>query len=170
MQRRTLLKLGVAGSVTLALVGGGAALIYAPAWRDGQLLQPGIDVLRAVARAVLDGSLPSAPAMREAALVGHLKRVQATLSAMPPSTQGEVNQLLALLATAPGRWALAGLGTDWKEASVAQLSHALQGMRVSSLALRSQAYHALRDLTHAAYFSDPSVWSLLGYPGPTKIG
>ena len=40
-------------------------------------------------------------------------------------------------------------------------------MRASRIALRQQAYHALRDLTHAAYFADAATWARLGYPGPT---
>jgi hypothetical protein len=61
------------------------------------------------------------------------------------------------------------LATAWGSASVAQLQAALQGMRTSSLAPKQQAYHALRDLTHAAYFADAGTWALLGYPGPSAI-
>jgi hypothetical protein len=42
-------------------------------------------------------------------------------------------------------------------------------MRRSSLILRRQAYHALRDLTQGAYFADASTWATLGYPGPNPI-
>jgi hypothetical protein len=42
-------------------------------------------------------------------------------------------------------------------------------MRLSSLALKQQGYHALRDLTNAAYFSDPTAWQRMGYPGPSDI-
>ena len=41
-------------------------------------------------------------------------------------------------------------------------------MRVA-LALRQQAYHALRELTNAAYYADASAWRTLGYPGPSNI-
>lgn len=81
----------------------------------------------------------------------------------------ELSQLLALLAAAPGRVALAGLTSAWSQASVTQVQASLQGMRLSSLALKQQAYHALRDLTNAAYFSDPSAWQRMGYPGPSDI-
>ena len=39
-------------------------------------------------------------------------------------------------------------------------------MRESSLALRQQAFHALRDITNASYFADRSTWAAIGYPGP----
>ena len=152
MQRRTLLGLGVAGAAVLALAGGGAALMYERAWRDGKLLAAGRRVLASVARAVLDGSLPS--------------DVAAQAAAMPPHTQGEIADLLALLAMPPLRASLAGLSAAWERAPVADVQAALQSMRQSSLLLRRQVYGALRDLTHAAYFADASTWPVLRYPGP----
>lgn len=173
MQRRTLLGLGIAGSALLAVAGGGAWLLHSSrAWRDGRLLPDGTRVLRAVARGVLDGSLPdaaAAPREQAAALDAHLVRMQASLAALSPASQREVDELLTLLATVPGRIALAGLSPAWEDASVGDIQQALLSMRLSSLALRRQAYQALRDLTHAAYFADPSTWPQLGYPGPLKI-
>lgn len=169
MQRRTLLKLGVASGAVLALVAGGAVLLHGPAWHDGRLTESGRSVLSAVARGVLDGSLPTEPGAKQAALTAHLDRMDALLRAMTPATQREVADLLALLALPPGRIALAGLATDWSQAGAAQIQAALQSMRGSGLALRQQAYHALRDLTHAAYFSDSGTWAQLGYFGPIAV-
>ena len=42
-------------------------------------------------------------------------------------------------------------------------------MRVSGVSLREQAYHALRDLTNAAWFAERSTWSALGYDGPVAV-
>ncbi len=169
MQRRNLLKIGLASGAVLTLAGGGTALLYEPAWREGRLTETGRRVLGAVARAVLDGTLPADAGTQQAAIASHLERMDATLRAMPPATQREVGDLLALLALPPGRLALASLATDWARGGVAQIQTALQAMRSSRLALRQQAYHALRDLTHAAYFADSATWAQLGYPGPTKI-
>jgi hypothetical protein len=169
MQRRSLLGLGLAGGALLALAGGGGAWMYEAAWRDGQLLPAGRRVLASVARAVLDGSLPADAAAQAAAIEGHLKRMQATVNAMPLHTQGEIADLLALLAMPPVRATLAGLSTAWERAPVADVQAALQSMRQSTLLLRRQAYGALRDLTHAAYFADASTWPLLHYPGPRTL-
>jgi len=169
VQRRSLLKLGLASAVTLALVGGGAAVFYAPAWRAGRLTDAGRGVLGAVARAVLDGSLPTEAVSRTAALAAHLDRMDVTLRTMSVATQREVRDLLTLLAVPPGRLALAGLATDWPLAEVAQIQAALQAMRTSRLSLRRLAYHALRDLTHAAYFASSATWEQLGYHGPVKL-
>ncbi len=168
MQRRSLLKLGVGTTVALVLLGGGIALIQ-PGLEQGRLTAAGREVFEAVARAVLDGSLPEDPARRAESLQAHLKRLDDVLSAFPAATQTELSQLLAILASVPGRAALAGLHVSWPRANTAQLQSALQGMRVSSLAPRQQAYHALRDLTNAAYYADPQAWPLMGYPGPRDI-
>lgn len=169
MQRRTLLRVSLASGAVLALMGGGSVLFYAPGWRDGHLTAAGRGVFAAVARGVLDGTLPPEPEAQRAALSAHLDRMDETLRAMSPATQREVAELLVILNSSPGRLAVAGLTTDWPVASVAQVQAALQGMRVSRVNLRQQAYHALRDLTHAAYFSGTATWPQLGYPGPTKL-
>lgn len=169
MQRRTWLKLGAASGAALALVGGGAALVFEAGWRDGRLTASGRGVMESVARAVLEGSLPAEVQAQRTALASHLDRMDATLRGMGPSTQREIGDLLALLAFPPGRLALAGLAHDWARADVVQVQSALQAMRSSRINLRRQAYHALRDLTHAAYFADSATWALLGYPGPIKF-
>jgi hypothetical protein len=152
----------------LAVAGGGIALMR-PGLVSGRMTPASTDVFRAVARGVLQGSLPSDAVARDLALDAHLQRLDETLFSFPAPVQIELSQLLALLASAPGRAGLAGLHHDWSEAGDAEIGEALQGMRASSVALRQQAYHALRDLTNAAYYADPQVWSLMGYPGPRDI-
>jgi hypothetical protein len=168
MQRRRLLKLGAATGLVLAAAGAGLALIR-PAWQGGQLTPAGQEMFRAVATAVLDGLLPQDTAQRETALNKHLRNLQVTLTGLPPALQAEVGQLATVLASPPGRRALANLAADWPEASDAQLKQALQDMRQSSLALRQQAYHALRDLTNAAWFANAENWAAVGYPGPQHV-
>ncbi len=169
MQRRTLLKVGALGSAVLAVAGGAAWVFTERAWSGQALTATGRQVLGAVARAVLDGTLPADAAAAQAAIDAHLARMNTTVVGMPPGVQAEVNELLTILGTAAGRIGLAGLTTAWGQASVAQLQGVLQDMRTSSLAPKQQAYHALRDLTHAAYFADAGTWAAMGYPGPNKI-
>lgn len=168
MQRRTLFKLGLAGAAVLA-VGGGMLALVRPGWSAGRLTPAGRELFSAVARAVLDGVLPAPGAARDAALAAHLGRVEDTINGLPPSTQGEIAQLMGLLGHPLGRRALAGLASPWAEASVAELQQSLQGLRESSSASRQQVYHALRDLSNGAYFSERSTWGPLGYPGPRDI-
>jgi hypothetical protein len=169
LQRRTLLGLGVAGSALVALSAGGIAWMYEPAWRDDKLLPAGQRVLGAVARAVLDGQLPDEPTAQSRSIEQHLARMEHLLRNLPPHTQAEVAQLLALLGLPPTRVALASLATPWEAASVAQVQDALRSMRASTLLLRRQVYTALRDLTRGAYFADASTWSSMRYPGPRAI-
>lgn len=168
MQRRSLLKLGLASTAVL-LVAGGAAALLEPGLARGALSPLGREVFAAVGRAVLDKTLPTEPGAREIALNDMLARVDTLVGALPPHAQGELSQLLSLLGSAAGRRTLAGLSASWAEASVAEVQEALQGMRISTLGLRQQAYAALHDIAAGAYFSDPASWPLLGYPGPLKI-
>ncbi len=162
------MKLGAASTVVLAVAGGGIALMK-PGMTAGKLAPSGRAVFRAAGAAILEGSLPQASATREAALDGLLERVDALVLALPPHVQKELSLLLSLLASAPGRQAIAGLDSDWSSASVPELQQALQSMRVSILSLRQQAYHALHDIVGGAYFSHAQTWAQLGYPGPLKI-
>lgn len=168
MQRRTLLKLGVASAVALTLAGGAAAL-WRPAWQQGRLTPEGRTVFTAISRAVLDGLLPAAGAARDTVIASQLLRLEDTINGFPRPVQDELALLLALLASAPGRLGLAGLTTPWADATTAELQQTLQILRVSSLALRQQTYLALRDLSYGAYFADPASWGQTGYTGPTPF-
>lgn len=168
MQRRTLLKVGIATSTLLALAGGTLALLR-PARSEGRLA-PGAQTMFAVlARAVLGALLPAEPAQQAQALQGLVQRLEATITGMPPAMQAEVDELLTIAASAPGRYALLGLGSAWDTASVEELTQALQSLRVSGLALRQQAFHALRDMINAAWFAEPATWAAIGYAGPRAV-
>jgi hypothetical protein len=169
MQRRTWLQLGVGSAAILAIAGTGLALMSPGLDKTGGLDGAGRTVFTAVGHAVLDGSLPKDDGPRQLALNAMVQRIDRLTRALPPHAQVELSQLLAILSSTAGRVALAGLSTDWPDASVVQIQQAMQGMRVSSLDLKRQAYAALHDITGAAYFSDASTWSQLGYPGPIKI-
>ena len=168
MQRRRFLGIGVAGVALLTLAGGGLALLQ-PGLRQGRLTPAGREVFAAVATGVLDGMLPTSPASRAAAIDGHLSRLDATIAALAPAARTELSQLVALLHSLPGRMAMCGMATEWGVAGIGEVQQALQTMRLSRLALRQQAYHALRNLTNAAYFADPATWAALGYPGPRAL-
>lgn len=168
MRRRGLLALGLVSAAVLA-VGGGAVAFFEPGLRAGRLSMRAREVFAGAARALLDGTLPRDPAGAQRELGALLDRLDALVVALPPHVQSELSQLVALLGSAAGRLALAGLREDWTGASVAQVQAALQTMRVSGVALRRQAYQALHELVSAAYFSEPATWRLLGYPGPVKL-
>jgi hypothetical protein len=168
MRRRTLLQVGTATSALLAVAAAGLGWIQ-PGLQDKRLTAAGQAVFLAVARAVLAGSLPTDKALQESALQGHLQRLDATIAGLPPALQAEVGELLTLLAHPAGRVALAGLSTDWALASTDEVQAMLQALRQSTLGLRQQIYHALRDLTNASYFAEPATWAAMGYTGPRAV-
>jgi hypothetical protein len=168
MKRRSWLALGALSAAAL-VVGGGSLALLQPGLADARLSPAGREVFAGAARGLLDGTLPRGDAARAAALQALLARIDALVASLPTHAQLELSQLLALLASAPGRRAFAGLGPAWSEASTAQLQDALQAMRVSRLSLRRQAYQALHDIAGAACFSDEGTWAQLGYPGPTPV-
>lgn len=168
MHRRRLLQLGLASAAVLAVAGGSIALLQ-PGLVDAKLSAAGRTVFGGVGRAILDGSLPPDPAGRDKALAGLLDRIDGLVASLPPHAQSELSQLLSLLQSSAGRKLLAGLDGDWATAPIPAIQQALQSMRVSSLALRQQAYQALHDIVGSAYFSDSTTWALMGYPGPAPV-
>jgi len=164
MQRRSLLKLGLGGAVLLGLAGGIAAF-WSPGLQGPKLTPAGRQAMGAVARAVLEGALPA----DEAALSRHLDELEKLFAGLPPAVQAELEQLMGLIANGPGRLGLLGLAKPLHEQPVPELAAALQSLRHSRLGLRQQVYFALRDLNCAAFYSQPSAWQAMGYPGPREI-
>ncbi len=168
MQRRTLLKLGIASAAVLVVAGAVTTLLQL-GWQQGKLTPAAREVFSSVARAILEGTLPEDATKRQQAMEGLLDRLDGVIAAFPPHVQAEVAQLMGILVSPVGRRTLAGLQPSWVEASVLEVQQALQSMRLSRVTLRQQSYHALHDLIGAAYFSDASTWPALGYPGPLTI-
>jgi hypothetical protein len=168
MKRRGLLQLGFGATALLALAGIGVSA-WRPGWRDGALSAPARELFAAVARAVLQGCLPADSAVQRVAMLAHLQRLELSIAGLAPATRKELSDLLAVLGTAAGRRAMTGLGSPWPDASVAEVQRALDSMRLSASDTRQQIYHALRDLTNAAWFADAGNWGLLGYPGPQAV-
>jgi hypothetical protein len=166
MKRRTLLTVGVVGGALLALAGGTLASLQ-PARKSGKLTARGRELFSAVSRTVLAGVMPATDGSR--AMAAHLDRVESTLNGLPPALQAEVDEMLTILASPPGRLALAGLASSWADATPEALVRAIQSLRSSRLELRQQVYRALRDLTNASYFADAATWPLVGYPGPRAL-
>lgn len=168
MKRRRLLQLGLGAAALLALAGGGLALLR-PGLVNGKLSPDSRALMRALALAVFDGAWPAAAPARETQLQAHLDQVDLAIAGLPDRVQDELSQLLALLSSGAGRLALTGLHSDWQQASVADVTQALQSMRDSRLDTRQQIYQALRELHCAVFFTESSHWPLVGYPGPKEI-
>jgi hypothetical protein len=166
--RRTFLKFGAAGA--LILVAAGAARgqrRYRPAsGREPLEVLDAADreVLAAVAPAILAGTGAS-----DANLDAVLGSIDRAVAGLPPHLQREVRQLLALLASWPGRRWLAGVAAPWADASPEEVQAFLERWRFSGWALLQQGYHALHDLVLAAWYARPDAWPEIGYPGPPDL-
>ena len=168
MDRRRFLMLGGASAAALAV--GGALLLNADApWARNRLSVKASEMCAALATAFLDGSLPADATAKTQAVQAFLGRLEVAVAALPSHAQAELAQLLAIMVTSVGRQLLVGLSSPWADATVADMQAALQGMRSSRISLRQQAYMALHDLVGAAYFSDSTTWTVLGYPGPVDL-
>lgn len=168
LKRRSFLKLGIGSAIVLAVAGGTLALMQ-PGLIDGKLSPSARLVMNRVAQAMLAGTLPADPAAQKLALDALLQRTDTFLVGLPVHVLAELDQLLGLLASAPGRRWLVGLSPSWQDATVPETSAALQAMRESGTDLRIQAFQGLHDLVMVPYFSGEESWAVLGYPGPTPV-
>lgn len=166
--RRAFLKVGAGFSLALLL---GTLL---PACNDTakapvqglRFLRAGdVDLFTALAPAVVAelGQL-DAPT-RAQTLAAMLQVIDDTLVAMDLGSQGELRKLLALLALAPLRRLLTGVG-PWPQADAAQMQAFLARWRASRFATLNAGAGVLVKLAASGFFLLPAAWPAAGYPGP----
>ena len=167
--RRSFLKIGVLGAITLAA--GGAIYRVANPPQPGRFILDGDarSVLTAVIPSVVGGMmLPSEPKARADAISGCVERVNGAILGLPLATQKEVQDLFGLLALGPARRFLAGVPDSWNTASQQQIDAFLQSWRTHRIAMLQTAYAAIHDLVLGAWYASPDNWAAIGYPGPIK--
>jgi len=162
MKRRTLLQAGIAGGALLAI--GGIALV---AGRDAE--RDRATVVRAVVPAILDGALPDGGDARLAAIDRCTHSVGVAVSQLAPSAQQELAQLFALLASAPGRIALARVDTPWERAGTTEVAAFLEAWRNHRIMLFRTGYVALHKLVLGSWYADEASWAAIGYDGPLPL-
>lgn len=163
--RRSFLKAGLIGTITLASAGG----IY-------RLMRPNA----VPQRFALDGAAAAAlmriiPAMLKGAAnfgtadsANASQRVLAAIAGLPLSTQKEIQDLFGLLSFGPARRLLAGVPSQWSEAPAVDVDAFLQSWRNHRIGMLQSAYAALHDLILGSWYTNESTWSAIGYPGPMK--
>jgi hypothetical protein len=119
------------------------------------------DMLRAIARVMLDGVLPDTAQSLDTAVRG----VDIAIAALPPAVQGEIGQLFGLLEFPMTRRLLAGVG-PWSHATDGEIAAFLQSWRTSNTALFRSGYAALHQLVMAGWYGNERAWPGIGYPGP----
>jgi hypothetical protein len=95
--------------------------------------------------------------------------VEATIASLPAQSQRELHQLTCLLDRRVARLLLAGSTAPWDVVTPARARAILTRWRFSGSTLLVSAYRALRDLTFASWYAEPSHWAAIGYPGPPSL-
>jgi hypothetical protein len=153
LTRRKLLKTGAGGSLLLALSG------CAPPTDHRTML-------RAIARAMLAGALPSNNV--ETALDAAVRGVETAIAGLPPAVQDDVHQLFSLLEFPLTRRFVAGVG-PWERASTSDVDAFLERWRTSNAQLMRSGYQALHQLVMAGWYGQDAAWARIGYSGPPTI-
>ena len=171
LSRRDFLKVGAGFSVALAcasalgtLSGCGEAA-KSPAKTFGFLQEGDLALFRALAPAVVLDLTQMDASARSARLDDVLHKLDATCGALGLHSRQELRKLLDLLAIAPLRYLLAGVGA-WNEASVQTLQDFLARWRDSRFATLNAGGNVLVKLISTSYFVLPATWPTSGYPGP----
>ncbi|MGH8540838.1 MAG: hypothetical protein ACRETW_10085 [Stenotrophobium sp.] len=175
--RRSLLKLGVAGTFVLGTVGFVAGLAGChrreeAAAQGYRFLRDGdVALFRALTPVVLDGGLPSDPAQAAERVQEVLRRIDQGCLRLGAPAQKDVRKLFDLLNFWPTRRLAAGLGASWNGASwdkatPADIGAFLEHWRGSSIGLFNSGYRVLVKLVTVSNFGIPASWPSSGYPGP----
>ena len=158
------MKRGLLGGAVLAL-GGAAGLALWPTRQIAAPTRP-LLVVDATAFQVLVAVASRVVPMEDADPVAIAHGVDEALTRVPAEARTDMNTLLKVFENA-----LPGLLLDGRRAPFTRLGpeaqdKVLERWRDSRLVMRRGAYHALRKLCLATYYSAPSTWKALRYPGP----
>ncbi|TXH02805.1 MAG: hypothetical protein E6R07_14070 [Nevskiaceae bacterium] len=170
--RRSLLKLGLAGSLALGTVSLGAGLSgcgrreEAAAQGYRFLRDADLVLFRGLIPAVTASTLPTEAAAREARFAEILHRIDGSCLRLGAPAQKEVRKLFDLLNFGLTRRLAAGVSSPWSEVSEADALAFLDRWRSSSIGLFNAGYRVLTKLIAVANYGTPAVWASAGYPGP----
>lgn len=165
LSRRTFLKAGLIGTLTLAAAGGLYRVTQRTSIPDKFVLDDAArSALAAIVAAILKGTITSIPSDVDIAIA----RIHDAIAGLPLSAQKELQDLFALLTLGPSRRFLVGLPDEWPQAKQEDVAAFLQSWRHSRFNLLQSAYHGLHDLIIGSWYSHESTWAAIGYPGPIK--
>lgn len=165
LTRRSFLKAGLFGTLTLVAAGG----IYRT-FKSPEPLQPfaldahGRAALAAICPVMIGNAIPATTEAAERAV----KHTLEAIAGLPLAAQKEVQDLFALLTLGVTRRLLTGVPDDWAQAKREDVAAFLQSWRVHRLQLLQSGYHALHDLILGGWYADEATWAGIGYPGPNK--
>ena len=167
LARRDFLKVGAGFSLALTLAGtvGCSGGVKAPV-AGLAFLQPGdVELFSALAPAVAAELGAFDAAKRKTLLDAVLRNIDGACAALDLGARQEVRTLLDLLAIAPLRYALTGVGA-WNAAGIDKMQAFLARWRGSRFATLNAGGNVLVKLTSSSFYLLPESWPSTGYPGP----
>lgn len=171
--RRDFLKIGAGFSAALAcasavnVLSGCGEAVKSPAKNYGFLRESDLALFSALAPAVVLDLAQLNAGERSARLGAVLRNVDATCGALDLTSRQELRKLLDLLAIAPLRYVLTGVGA-WNEAGTETLQAFLARWRGSRFATLNAGGNVLVKLVSVSYYALPAAWPASGYPGPLE--
>jgi len=169
--RRTLLQVGLFGSLLLGAAGTTATLSGCTARTEATaagykfLRDADLPFLRALVPGVLGSLLPAAGMERDRLVDDLLHRIDLSGYRLGRPSQKALAQLFDLLNLRLTRRLLAGIG-PWEVATPAQVQAFLERWRSSSFAVLNTGYRALIKLVAGSFYGTPAGWAAANYPGP----
>ncbi len=169
LPRRDFLKVGAGFSLALTLAGTVGCSGGAKAPVTGYaFLQPGdVELFSALAPAVVAELGAFDAAKRKTLIEGVLRNVDGSCAALDLGSRNEVRKLLDLLAIAPLRYALTGVGA-WNEAGIDKMQAFVARWRGSRFGTLNAGGNVLVKLTASGFYLLPESWPSTGYPGPLE--
>jgi hypothetical protein len=123
-----------------------------------------LPVLRALIQGFLDTALPNTG--RTAAIEEAINAFVKISKTLTPTAQADLGQLLDILENPLGRLLIANLNHDWEMAPTSEVQNFLISFRDHPIPALQPGYHILHDITMTGWYSLPSQWIEMGYPGP----
>lgn len=166
MERRTFLRVGLAGTAALLGAGSGLALysgqqIAAPRGPLFVLSPSSFQTLVAFARRVVT--------VRGADALSIAHGLDGLLRFAPPEVGADLDGALKLLESAAAGLLLDGRLVPFTRMGGPAQDAAILAWRDSNLGARRAGYQALRKLCFAVHYAEESSWAALGYAVPTGL-
>ena len=170
LSRRSFLKVGLVGSAIAAVAGVGLAL-RGPAMRA---VPGGLKVLSdkeyAIIAALGDVICPArGPSLPGASAIDVAKKADDLFATMPEAAQKDFKILLNVFDNALTGLLFEGRITPFSKLDPEAQVRSFESWAGSGVAFRRTAYHALRAMIPALYYSDERIWKGVGYGGPPDV-
>lgn len=172
LSRRSLLRLGVIGTVALtstslvASLSGCSSRKEASAKGFSFLRDADTRLFKALIPVVLGDVIKTGDSHYQALEIHVLKNVDGALANLGAPAQGELLKLFDLLHMRATRWLTTGVWADWHQASADDMQSFLKRWQNSSVGPFNAGYRVMTKLVAVSYYSLNESWRFSGYPGP----